>query len=189
VDQNSKTSKSHPIRIDSVSVGPKLGRVGLTFCPSKKQTDAQSGSWDRDLNEDLKAIKAFGAAALLTLMSDRELDSLGVPSRELRDKTSDLGVDWYQLPIPDAGLPDQTFEVLWTKAGLHVRNLLKSGKNIVIHCKGGLGRTGTVAARVLIELGMNPRSAIRSVRSARPGAIENKAQEHYVLRGAFTRAD
>ena len=168
------------MRIDSVAVGDAGGRIGLTFCPGKKQTDAQSGVWDRSLDDDMKAIKAFGAVALVTLMPDSELQSLLVSPDQMRRKASELGVEWYQLPIPDAGIPDEDFEHSWAGAGMRLRALLKDGHNIVIHCKGGLGRTGTIAARLLIEFGADPRTAIQSVREARPGAIENSLQERYV---------
>jgi ADP-ribosyl-[dinitrogen reductase] hydrolase len=177
----SKTSTSHPLRIDSVAVGGAGGRIGLTFCPGKKQTDAQSGVWDRSLEDDMKAIKAFGAAALVTLMPDSELQSLHVSPDQIRRTASELGVEWYQLPIPDAGIPDEGFEHLWVDAGMRLRALLKDGHNIVIHCKGGLGRTGTIAARLLTEFGADPRTAIQSVRKARLGTIENSLQERYVL--------
>jgi ADP-ribosyl-[dinitrogen reductase] hydrolase len=129
----------------------------------------------------MKAIKDFGAVTLVTLMPDGELHSLHLSSTRLRDAASGLGIEWYQLPISDEGIPDQSFEDLWADAGQHLRGLLKAGHNIVIHCKGGLGRTGTVAARLLIEFGVEPQIAIQSVRKARPGAIENSLQERYVL--------
>ena len=181
--QPSKTSTSHPLRIDSVAVGGACGFIGLTFCPGKKQNDAQTGVWDRSLDADVEAIKAFGAAALVTLMPDRELQSLRVSPRQLGDKLSELEIEWYQLPIPDAGVPDQGFEVLWKDAGQRLHALLKEGHNIVIHCKGGLGRTGTIAARLLVEFGVDPKMAINSVRKARPGSIENERQEQYILEG------
>lgn len=182
----SKTSTSHPLRIDSVGVGGACGRIGLTFCPGKKQTDAQSGVWDRSLEDDMKVIKAFGAVALLTLMPDSELQSLRVSPHQIRDKASELGIEWYRLPIRDQGIPDQSSEDLWASMGPRLRTLLRAGHNIVIHCKGGLGRTGTIAARLLMEFGADPEMAIQSVRNARPGAIENSCQEQYVLAGLST---
>ena len=53
---------------------------------------------------------------------------------------------------------------------------------MVIQCRGGLGRAGTIAARLLVELGMRPDAAVRRVRDARgPGAVETPAQEAHVL--------
>ena len=49
---------------------------------------------------------------------------------------------------------------------------LRDGESIVLHCKGGLGRTGMVAARLLVELGCMPEEAIVAVRQARSGTIE-----------------
>jgi ADP-ribosyl-[dinitrogen reductase] hydrolase len=183
----SKTSTSHPLRIDSVPVGGAGGRIGLTFCPGKKQTDALSGVWDRDLDADMKAIKAFGAVALITLMPDGELHSLHVAPTGIRDSASGLGIEWYQLPIPDEGIPGASFEDLWADAGKRLHELLKAGHSIVIHCKGGLGRTGTIAARLLIEFGVEPELAVQSVRKARPGTIENRLQERYVLDRTVSR--
>ena len=57
---------------------------------------------------------------------------------------------------------------------------LRDGESIVLHCKGGLGRTGMVAARLLVELGCTPEEAIVAVRQARSGTIETREQEAYV---------
>lgn len=53
---------------------------------------------------------------------------------------------------------------------------------MLVHCKGGLGRAGMIAARLLVELGMPPDTAIRQVRLARRGAIETPAQLAVVRR-------
>ena len=58
---------------------------------------------------------------------------------------------------------------------------------MLVHCRGGLGRAGTIAARLLIELGIEPATAIERVRAVRPGAIETRAQEEYVLNIALAR--
>ena len=45
----------------------------------------------------------------------------------------------------------------------------------------GLGRTGTIASRLLVEFGTPPDEAIRQVRAARRGAVQTIQQERYVL--------
>ncbi|MFZ2417366.1 MAG: tyrosine-protein phosphatase [Smithellaceae bacterium] len=53
-------------------------------------------------------------------------------------------------------------------------------RKILIHCRGGIDRTGTVAAQLLVELGMPHEKAIKAVRAARYGTIETRDQERYV---------
>ena len=55
------------------------------------------------------------------------------------------------------------------------------GKNIVIHCMGGKGRSGTIAAILLIEFGEDNKKAIEIVREKRKGAIETEEQEKFIL--------
>jgi ADP-ribosyl-[dinitrogen reductase] hydrolase len=177
-----KTSQTHPLQIDAVSAGP--GKIGLTFCPGKKQPDSHSGPWDRDLETDLRAIRTWGASALVTLIEDHEFGELQVSDLGAKAETS--GMEWHHLPIPDVSVPDANFEQTWAYSGLRLRSLLQAGKSIVVHCKGGLGRTGTIAGRLIVELGGDADDAIRDIRFARPGSIETfgheNSQEDYVRR-------
>ena len=91
------------------------------------------------------------------------------------------GLDWYHLPIRDVSIPSAAFEVQWREAGGVLQSLLLDGQSLVVHCRGGIGRTGLVAARLLIELGESPVTALQRVRIARPGAVETAEQEQYVL--------
>ncbi len=64
--------------------------------------------------------------------------------------------------------------------GPELRRRLAEGARVLIHCRAGLGRTGTVAARLLVEHGLDPEAAILRVRQSRPAAIETAGQEAYV---------
>ena len=52
---------------------------------------------------------------------------------------------------------------------------------MLVYCRGGLRQAGTIAVRLLIELGMKPAIAIAKVREVRPAAIETQEQANYVL--------
>ncbi len=65
---------------------------------------------------------------------------------------------------------------------------LERGGKVVVHCVGGIGRTGTVIACYLISEGMEPEDAIASVRRRRPGSIESVEQENAVYAWAAAHA-
>ena len=174
-----RTSATDPLRIDEVAApAGGGGRIGMTFCPGKRQRGAAMGDWERDLAADLARVAEWGAAAIATLMEPHELERYGVPG--LGEAVEALGMEWHHLPIPDVGVPDSLFEARWFYAGHRLRAHLLAGRRVLLHCRGGLGRTGTIAARLLVELGAAPGDAIAAVRRARPGAIETAAQEAYV---------
>jgi protein-tyrosine phosphatase len=55
------------------------------------------------------------------------------------------GMEWRHLPIRDVDVPDQRFEAAWALIGPELHDRLAAGDRILIHCRGGLGRTGLVA--------------------------------------------
>ena len=174
-----RTSQTHPLQIATVAVPGAPGRVGITFCPGKKQSDAMTGAWDRDLDVDLDAVRAWGAHALVTLIEDHELRDLQVTG--LGDGVRERDMTWFHLPIRDYHTPEAVFEAAWSEAGPRLGAVLREGHDVVVHCKGGIGRAGTIAARLLVEAGCAPQAAVDAVRAARPGAIETEDQHLYVL--------
>jgi ADP-ribosyl-[dinitrogen reductase] hydrolase len=179
-DISMRTSLTHPLEIAEVSPGPGFGKVGLTFCPGKKQKGAATGSWDRDLGLDLDAVAKWGAAMVVTLIESHEMERLGVAN--LRAEVEARHMVWHHYPMVDAGVPEATVAGSWSVIGEECRSVLRDGANVLVHCKGGLGRAGTIAAILLTELGMYCERAVELVREARPGAIENRAQEIYAMR-------
>lgn len=131
---SARTSLTHPLRIDRLAVPGLPGALGLTFCPGKRQPRAATGAWDRDLALDLQAVVRWGAACVVSLMERRELLALGVPG--LGAAVRALGLAWHQLPIPDGGVPDAAFEARWQEVGAELRERLRAGENVVLHCKG-----------------------------------------------------
>jgi len=173
-----RTGASHPLRIDALGAGDAGGCIGITFCPGKKGPGDAGFLWDRDLQLDLDAVAAWKPDAIVTLLEAHECRELGVV--DLGDRIRSRGIEWLHLPVPDVQPPGPAFDAGWQAAGPTLNALLRSGGRVLVHCRGGLGRAGTVAARLLVELGASPAEAVRRVRGARPGAIETRGQEDYV---------
>ncbi len=170
-----RTSESDPIQIAELKIPGADGLIGITFCPGKKDPSAV---WDRDLELDLDVIEGWKGAAVVTLLVPEELELLRVT--ELPAGLERREIKWFHLPIVDVSVPDREFEEKWQRVGPEIHKLLADGKRVLVHCRGGLGRAGTVAACLLVESGVAPEAAIAEVRRVRPGAIETCEQERYV---------
>jgi ADP-ribosyl-[dinitrogen reductase] hydrolase len=182
-----RTSDTDPIRIDVVTIPSTGGQIGLTFCPGKKQMHALTGNWDRNLEQDMQRIADWKPDAMLTLIEPQEFVELDV--KQLPEVARRMGLEWHHLPIPDMGVPDAAFERGWLDVGKKLHQYLCYGGRVIVHCKGGLGRAGTIAAKLLVECGFDPENAISQVRLARKHAIETGNQEEYVRALAVSHND
>lgn len=172
-----RTSASDPIRVALVGDTPAGGRVGVTFAPGKRDPAPRPGRWWRDLGADLDAlVRDHGVTLLVSLVEDHELDLLGIPALVAEAEARGLAV--VRFPIVDVSVPRDAAAAL-TVVDRAVDAALAGG-TVVFHCRGGLGRAGTMAACALVRLGARPGEAIARVRAARPGAIETPAQEAFV---------
>lgn len=65
-----RTSDSHPIFIDFIQCDWEgTAKLGITFAPGKKQKDAMTGSWTRDLEKDVERIaKYYGIKTLVSMV-------------------------------------------------------------------------------------------------------------------------
>lgn len=72
---------------------------------------------------------------------------------------------WF--PIPDLHAPplDRVRPLLD-----RLRTVVGSGHGVLIHCGAGFGRTGTIAAALLMQMGVSHDDALASVARARPMA-------------------
>lgn len=182
-----RTSISHPLRIDELPIGN--GRLGITFCPGKKGDSVFGAAWDRDLDLDLDVIKTWGADAVLSLIEDHEFEMLSV--HNLGEAVKARGIEWFHFPIRDLDTPTDESMITWASLAAQLHAAIERGGRVVVHCRGGLGRAGTIAALLLTERGRSTPQAIKDVRDIRPGAIETADQarwltnrtQHYGLPG------
>ncbi|BCX19279.1 MAG: protein-tyrosine-phosphatase [Geminicoccaceae bacterium] len=138
------------------------------------------------LAEHAAQLAEAGVAALVTLLPVVEARTLGLDLGALAGACAARGIVWAHAPLADFAAPDAAFETVWTPLSPELRASVDGGRGVAFHCRAGLGRSGTVAARLLVELGFAPAEAIARVRRARPGAIETTAQEAHLF--ALARA-
>lgn len=175
-----RTSSSFPLRIDAVDANNSGGMIGMTICPGKCGDSQFGAAWNRDMATDIDAIRHWGATAVITALERDEMQSLGV--EQLGTTIASAHLQWFHFLIADGAVPDERFDDAWAKAAPAILRELKSGNRVLIHCRGGLGRTGMLACLLLIELGRSPQDALRAVRDARPGTVETQEQEAFALK-------
>ena len=143
--------------------------VGLTLCPGRRDRD-------RDLTADLTALVATGATDLVCLLPETELEWAGVP--DLLSRAEQAGLTVHHWPIGDQAAPDPEDAAEWLP---RLAARLDAGARVVLHCMGGLGRSGLVAACLFRTRGLTADAAVATVRAARgPRAIETPAQLDFV---------
>ncbi len=173
-----RTSLTDALYVNWCDPLPVPGRLGMTFAPGKWDPAPRSGpAWDRDLGLDLDRLRdEYRLDRLVSLVEDRELRLLRI--ERLVPEAAARGIEVVRFPIVDGGVPADL-----AATQTLVRDLveqLRRASRVAVHCRGGLGRAGTITACTLVALGRTPEEAIREVRRAREGAIEYPHQEAFV---------
>lgn len=131
-----------------------------------------------DLPADISVLKAAGVSAVITLLTEEELEENGL--RTLGDEVRLHDMHWFHLPIRDFGTPDEAFEAAWPDVLEKLREVMDAGGAVSIHCKGGRGRTGIVAAKLLLAEGGEMDAVTTAVKAARAGALEDPPAMEYL---------
>lgn len=156
---------STKLRIDYIKEIPE--QIGMTILPGRRDRG-------RNIEEDVKSIVDSGIENIVTLITESELESYGVPN--LIKTYNENGISTKHVSIVDQGIPtiEELDEIVdWMDAKF------KKNEKVLVHCVGGLGRTGTIVAAYLKKYRRySTEEAINMVRKSRsPRAIETKIQE------------
>jgi protein-tyrosine phosphatase len=156
-------SDSNTYRIFSFEVGQNF--VAISPLPGKVS-----------LSQDIATIKAQGISNVITLVSEEELASKNL--QHFMQEMDNAGIEVYHSPIKDYGLPSQG---QMDSISDYLNTCLAKNKNVLVHCMGGFGRSGTVMG-CYAKRHLNQPNPIQYVRDTRgQDAIETEEQEKFVL--------
>ena len=115
--------------------------------------------------------------SVIVLLAEEE-ECLRKAGRNLQFFYMKEGFQVVYLPIRDFDVPPK--EDLESAVEAVIRQA-REGRNIVIHCHAGLGRTGVFPAFVAKEVfGLSGKEALHWVRRYIPGALETDGQKQFV---------
>ena len=158
---------SHPFDVFSTPVFS--GQLLFTPCPATKNSS---------LADAVTTLKQAGATGIITLMADAELAENA--AAEIGQVSQQMGLQWYQLPVADDAAPAADFQAAWHQHSAEILQRLQAGETLAIHCKGGSGRTGLIAAQIVLAAGGVLDTTIAAVQALRPRALQHPAHLAYL---------
>src|SRR5271166_4491074 len=158
--------------------GPWPGKLAIASRP-------RGGDW---LENEMVAWHQAGIDSVLSLLTSEEEQDLDL-KREAQEAKAQ-GMKFSSLPIPDREVPNSESEVSAALDRLDAD--LAAGKNVVVHCRQGIGRTGLVAACLLVTKGLTPDAAVKILGAARGNPVPETAEQrrwidHYAVVLAGTK--
>lgn len=121
----------------------------------------------RDTEDDFLALQHHAVAHLVSL-TERAFIGL---------RSADYGVTMWHFPIRDMGVPSVGRSVSLVR---RLTTVIAKGEAVILHCKGGLGRTGLMLALMLVARGRRAHQAVDQVREAEPRFIQTQGQLAFV---------
>ena len=158
------------ISISWIPIGKK-NLLGVSQFPGKNLQNIFDLS---SFSNDLQIIKKQKIKIVVSLLPENEKNKLGLDDLIWSKEE----VEYIQFPINDFSVPPKKkFNELKKLISFIKENLMLS-KYVLIHCNGGKGRSGMIAALVLKA--MKEKDPIKKVREKVIGAIETEEQEIFV---------
>ena len=154
-----------PFEVFEISVGPAI--LGMSPLPGLTG----------DFLADVEKIFNWNPTTIVSLTPKKEMEDLG--ASDFVSMMAKERIPWVHFPIKDFSIVDQQQEILWEKISKNINLQINDGNRILVHCRGGCGRTGMIVLRFMIEFGEDPEKALERLRVIRPCAIETLAQENW----------
>lgn len=143
--------------------GPWRGRLAIAPRP-------RGGDW---LGDEAGAWRRAGINVVVSLLEAQEAAELGLDDE--RQAAQHQAIGFISFPIPDRGIPAAA-EAAVAVIGLIVAQL-DAGKNVAVHCRQGIGRSGLGASGVLMSSGIKAAEAMQIVSTARGVSVPETLEQ------------
>ncbi|MDQ1921108.1 protein-tyrosine phosphatase family protein [Massilia pseudoviolaceinigra] len=129
-----------------------------------------AGEW---IDDEFSGIARYGITGMVSLLERHEIHELGLVDAPALCASN--GITFTHFPIADRGLPASPGVFALVQA---LGRRIEDGEHIVIHCRAGIGRTGLMAAAVLVRHGWTPEDAFRQVSASRGVQVPDTPEQY-----------
>eukprot|EP01066_Platyproteum_vivax_P007710 Platyproteum_vivax@DN3082_c0_g1_i1.p2 len=150
------------------------GRLGFCMAPGRKK-EKKFHVWQRSLKKDVKRLSSNQCDMLVTLLSDREMKN--IKNEGLFATSRVQGISTVHFPIKDKWIPEDMFE--FHQLICTIQQELGLGKNIVVHCNGGKGRSALILCCTMMLYDYSYKEAVALLHGIKDGAFKNPAQQMF----------
>jgi protein-tyrosine phosphatase len=130
------------------------------------------------LADETAAWRAAGIDVLVSLLEAEEEVQLVLDGEAAAAAAS--GIDFRAFPIPDRGVPAS--RDLVAELADDIIDALDTGKNVAVHCRQGIGRSGLIVAGVLVAAGKDVPGALRTIKESRGLDVPETDEQRHWLR-------
>ena len=141
------------------------------------------GTKGNSVSEALAELKAGGANALITMMTQADLERFAVS--DIASQCEALGLEWVHLPVEDDQAPEAPFDMAWQESLATLDRWLEQKLTIALHCKGGTGRTSLIGAILMARLGYSWEQTLEHIRTVRPTGLRIPKHVAYLTEQVF----
>jgi protein-tyrosine phosphatase len=121
--------------------------------------------------------KDEGVDVVVSMLENSEIPNLIDAERTLCEE---FGMAFFSVPVRDKTVPDSVEP--FAAVARELARRIAAGQAVAIHCRAGIGRSTTMAACVLILLGVDGAVALDMIASARGLEVpETEAQRQWIL--------
>ena len=151
----------------------KIGSIGEGFVAIMARP-----SLEADAAASIINIARLGIQQVVSLLEPSEARNLGLDGEREQVKAHAMG--FTSFPIPDMGLPPSVKD--FARLSKKLFNQVNGGVNTLIHCHAGIGRSGLLAAGILLHCDMDPQQAFAYASRMRGVRVpETPAQEQWLI--------
>jgi hypothetical protein len=104
-----------------------------------------------EYDADMEHLRDWRPAIVISLTDFSEMRAVG--AADLGRAVMEMGARWVHIEVPDFGTPDAAGMSEWRRSAPLALAALRGGGRVLIHCRGGCGRSGMAALRLMIEAG------------------------------------